>query len=187
MYEVEVKFRVGDRNALLGALNEHGVQLGEPVRHDDQAYAPPGWRAGDSKLGVPFLRLRTAAGRHWFTLKQPAGNVQSCLEHETEIVDREAMHAAILCLGYWPAVRIVKTRRTAGLGSCLLAVDDVDGAGCFIELERMIADADAADAAQDELAGVAASFGVSLTRTFEGYDALLMARLPSPRPGQPGR
>ena len=102
MREIEVKYRVGDLEALLVALKSLGIELSEPVFQDDQAYAPVGWQFGDSKLGVSFLRLRTVGGRHYFALKQPADNPQACLEYETEIADREAMHCATTQIGYWP-------------------------------------------------------------------------------------
>ena len=103
------------------ALKSLGIELSEPVFQDDQAYAPAGWQFGDSKLGVSFLRLRTVQGRHYFTLKQPAGSAQDCLEFETQVTDRQAMHHAALHMGYRPTVRIAKTRRTATLER-LLAV-----------------------------------------------------------------
>jgi adenylate cyclase, class 2 len=86
--EVEVKFRVHDLAALCAALSARGIELGPPVRQDDQAYAPNGWSYGDDRRGVPFARLRTVDGRHLFTLKRPAENVLSCDEHETTIADR---------------------------------------------------------------------------------------------------
>ena len=83
---------------------------------------------GDSKRGVSFLRLRTVSRRHYFALKQPDENEQACLEYETEVTDREAMHHAAMLMGYRPTVRIAKTRRTATLDGIMLCVDDVDGA-----------------------------------------------------------
>ncbi len=117
MREIEVKYRVDDLEALLVALKSRGIEPSEPVFQDDQAYAPAEWQFGDSKLGVSFLRLRTVQSRHYFTLKQPAGSVHDCLEFETQVTDRQAMHHAILHMGYRPTVRIAKTRRTAALES----------------------------------------------------------------------
>ena len=37
MREVEVKFRVHDLAALCAALSARGIELGPPVRQDDQA------------------------------------------------------------------------------------------------------------------------------------------------------
>ena len=129
MREIEVKYRVDDLEGILTALESRGIEVSDPVHQDDQAYAPAAWQFGDSKLGVSFLRLRTVAGRHYFTLKQPAQNDQACLEYETEVTDREAMHHAALHMGYRPTVRIIKVRRTASIGGCLLCLDEVEGVG----------------------------------------------------------
>ncbi len=171
--EIEVKYRVDDLEALLIALKARDIELSDPVYQDDQAYAPDGWQFGDSKLGVSFVRLRTVDGRHYFVLKQPGENAQACLEYETEVADRAAMHGAILRMGYHPTVRVAKTRRTATLEHCSLCVDDVEGAGAFLELERMVPDDVPAQAIQAGLAAFAASFGVTVVRTDETYDSLV--------------
>jgi len=171
--EVEVKYHVDDLEALLVALKARGIKLSDPIYQDDQAYAPDGWQFGDSKLGVSFVRLRTVDGRHYFALKQPGENAQACLEYETEVADRAAMHGAILYMGYHPTVRVAKTRRTATLEHCSLCVDDLEGVGAFLELERMVPDDMPAEAIQAGLAAFAASFGVTVVRTDETYDSLV--------------
>jgi adenylate cyclase class 2 len=173
--EVEVKYRCDDTEALLAALKSRGIGVSDPACQDDQAYAPSGWQFGDSKLGVSFLRLRTVAGRHIFTLKEPALNEQACLEYETEIADREAMHHAVLRMGYRPTVRIVKTRRTAMYDDCSLCLDDVEGIGGFVEAERMVPDGADIEAVQASLAALIESLGVATTRTSETYDSLVHA------------
>lgn len=175
MREVEVKYRVSDMEALLVALKTRGIELSEPVYQDDQAYAPVGWDFGDSKLGVSFLRLRTVGGRHFFALKQPAGNAQDCLEYETEVADREAMHGAILHMGYRPTVRVAKTRRVTSLTNCSLCVDDLEGVGAFVELERLVPDDADADGVQAELAGFVTSLDIAVARIAETYDSLVRA------------
>ena len=173
--EVEVKYHVDDLEALLVVLKDRGIELSGPVYQDDQAYAPDGWQFGDSKLGVSFLRLRTVDGRHYFALKQPGENAQACLEYETEVADRAAMHGAILHMGYHPTVRVAKARRTATLELCSLCVDDLEGVGGFLELERMVPDDMPAEAIQAELAAFVTSFGVTAVRTGETYDSLVRA------------
>jgi adenylate cyclase class 2 len=173
--EIELKYRVDDLEALLVALKSRGIELSEPVFQDDQAYAPAGWQFGDSKLGVSFLRLRTVQGRHYFTLKQPAGNTQDCLEYETQVDDRQAMHHAALHMGYRPTVRITKTRRTATLDDSSLCIDEVDGVGEFLELERMAPDHADAQAIQADLAAFVSSLGIAATRTDQTYDSLVHA------------
>ena len=173
--EIELKYRVDDLEALLLALKARNIELSEPVFQDDQAYAPAGWQFGDSKLGVSFLRLRTVQGRHYFTLKQPADNAQDCLEYETQVTDRRAMHQAALHMGYRPTVRIAKTRRMAPLDDCSLCIDEVEGVGGFLELERMAPDHADAQAIQADLAVFVSSLGIAAIRTDQTYDSLVHA------------
>lgn len=141
MREVEVKFRIRDPAPLIAALKARGIELGLPVEQDDQAYAPEGWSYGDDRRGVPFARLRTVDGRHLFTVKRPAENVLSCEEHETAIADRAQMHRAIVAMGFMPAVRIRKVRRSATFGELTVCLDEVDGVGVFVKVERQVPDA----------------------------------------------
>jgi adenylate cyclase class 2 len=173
--EIEVKYRVEDMEALLAALKSRGIELSEPVFQDDQAYAPAGWQFDDSKLGVSFLRLRTVAGRHYFTLKQPADSAQACLEYETQVTDRQAMHYAVMHMGYRPTVRIAKTRRVATLDDCSLCVDDVEGIGGFLELEHLVPDDADTHTVQAGLAAFVSSLGITAIRTDQTYDSLVHA------------
>lgn len=173
--EIEVKYRIGDLSALEHALADRGVFLSEPLQQDDQAYAERGWASGQPKAGVTFARLRTQCGRHLFTVKRPLDNEMACVEHETEVTDRVAMHQAVLAMGFVPTVRIVKTRRTAAIGDVAVCVDDVEAAGLFLEMERLVDAGSAALAVQAELDGLARSLGVPVQRVSDTYDSLVRA------------
>lgn len=173
MREVEVKFRIADVEAVEAALSLRGLRLGPPVVQDDQAYAPVGWSYGDAKQGVSFVRLRTVDGAHTFTLKRPAENALSCAEHETVVADRQAMDAAIRSMGFYPTVRIVKARRTAEFDDLSLCLDDVQGLGAFLEVERMVEANVPGEKVQAELAEFVAGLGIEAERTEETYDSLV--------------
>ena len=173
--EVEVKYRIRDAEALLAALKRRGIKLGAPVRQDDQAYAPDGWVYGDGRCGVPFARLRTIGGRHVFTVKRPAENVLSCEEHETVVANRDQMHHSIVAMGFWPTVQIVKTRRTATFGDLVVRVDELDGPGVFLEVERMVPGDVPGEAVQEELSRFVASLGIAAEQTRQTYDSLVRA------------
>jgi adenylate cyclase class 2 len=175
--EIEVKYRVYDLAALESALHGRGLVLASPVDQDDQAYAEDGWHYGMSKLGVSFARLRTQDGRHIFTLKRPTDNELACLEFETEIADRAQMHEAIQHMGFYPTVRIVKSRRTATLGELSLCLDEVEHVGTFLEVEKVIGPGQSGEAVQAELHTFACSLGVELERTTDTYDSLVRAAL----------
>jgi len=78
-------------------------------------------------------------------------------------------------LGYYPTVRVAKTRRTATLERCSLCVDDLEGVGGFLELERLVRDDVSAEVVQTELATFVASLGLRAVRTDETYDSLVRA------------
>jgi adenylate cyclase class 2 len=177
--EIEVKYHVADVEALLLALAARGVELGEPVRQDDQAYAPVAWAYGDDKIGVPFVRLRTVNDRHTFTLKRPAENALACEEFETVVIDRDQMHRAIEAMGFYATERIVKVRRTAELPGLSLCVDEVDGLGTFLELERMVPVDVPGEAVQAELAAFVNALGIEARRTEETYDSLVRGAVTS--------
>ena len=149
-----MKYRITVACAVEAALLRHGIRLGPPTVQDDQAYAPVGWSYGDDKLGVSFVRLRTVGDVHTFTLKRPAENALSCAEHETAVGDRDAMDAAIIKMGFYPTVRIVKTRRVVHLDGLSVCLDDVVGLGAFLELERLVGDDCRGEEVQQELAQV---------------------------------
>lgn len=175
--EIEVKYRFHDLGGLERVLGERGVALSAPVRQDDQAYAERGWEYGQSKIGVTFARLRTQDGRHLFTVKRPLDNEMACIEHETAVADRQQMHCAVVAMGFYPTVRIVKSRRTAGLGDVVLCVDAVEHVGLFFEVEKVVQEGVSALDVQAELDCLARSFGVAMQRVTDTYDSLVRGAL----------
>ena len=94
------------------------------------------------------------------------------------MADREQTHHAILAMGFYPTVRIAKVRRTALLPDLSLCVDEVDGLGTCLELERIVPDA-LSEAVQVELAAFVTSLDIEAEHTEETYDTLVRAALPS--------
>lgn len=177
--EIEVKYRVLDPAELARVLALRGIELSPPAHQDDQAYAPSTWREGEPRTGVTFVRLRTQDGRCTITTKTPVDNVLACREFETVVDDREQMHHAILAMGYRPTVRFSKQRRTARVDDYVLCLDEVDGAGAFLEVEAVTAGTDGMARTQAQLARWVASLGAPLERTGATYDQLVQEPAPA--------
>ncbi|GAB4001706.1 hypothetical protein GCM10029992_37940 [Glycomyces albus] len=173
--EVEVKFRIEDVEAVMAAFKDLGATWSDPRVQDDQAYAPRWWSYDMDKAGIPFARLRTEDGSHLFTVKTPQANAMDCIEHETPVADRDAMHAALLAMGYVPTVRIVKTRRKATWGPVGLCVDEVEHAGAFLELE-MLTEAHPG-LTQRHLTEQVQELGIAGSRVTDTYDTLVREAL----------
>ena len=158
------------------AVERLGVCLGEPVCQDDQAYAPAGWDYGQDRIQVTFARLRSQGQDTLFTVKRPVSDVRTCIEHECRVDDRDAMHEAILLMGFAPTVRIVKTRRSGRLHDRFeLCVDEVEGVGTFIEIEAMAAAGEDHERLRSELERLVEGLEVDVERCTETYDALVHA------------
>lgn len=84
-------------------------------------------------------------------------------------------------MGYRATVRIPKTRRMATVDGCSLCIDEVEGVGGFLELERMAPDHADARAIQAHLHAFVRSLGVTATRTDQTYDSLVHAAQEQPR------
>lgn len=173
MQEVEAKFRVADAVAVCVALGAFGVEWTAPVEQDDQAYAPVGWEYGRSKIGVPFARLRTEAGQHLFTVKTPGVNELACAESESLVADRDAMHDAVLAMGFRATVRIIKQRQVGRYGAWTLCLDEVAGLGAFLEIEALVDNDADTGVVQQDLAAFVVGLGLGAERVTETYDSLL--------------
>ncbi|MEU5874180.1 CYTH domain-containing protein [Glycomyces sp. NPDC047369] len=174
--EVEVKFQVDSVDTVMAKFHTEEVVWSDPVLQDDQAFAPSDWAYGMSKIGVPFARLRTEGARHLFTVKTPQSNEMDCLEYETAVSDRAAMHAAVIALGFTPTVRIVKKRRTAtwdagSWGEVTLCLDEVAQIGTFLEIEIVTEDNPAH--VQEWLDRRVRDLGVEGMRVTDTYDTLV--------------
>jgi adenylate cyclase class 2 len=77
------------------------------------------------------------------------------------------------------SVRIVKTRRTGSVGDMALCVDELDGLGVFLEVERMVPDGVPGEAVQAELSRFVASLGIDAEQISQTYDVLVRRLLAS--------
>lgn len=97
----------------------------------------------------------------------------ACLEHQSEVSDRDAMHAALVTMGWTPTVRICKQRRTGNWDGMTVCVDLVDQLGPFIEVERVVGAAESGTQVQAELDAMVRSLGAPVERVYDTYDSLI--------------
>lgn len=173
MKEIEVKARVKDEAGLITKLSELGCVLSEPVEQDDAIYSN---LEGNAFLkfapGKNILRIRKAKGKIILALKQPQGNELANIEKELEIGNAEEMAQILKLLDYPEVVRVVKTRRKTHFENYEICIDEVQGLGSFVEVEKMSEENPAK--IQEELFDFLASLGVKREdRVCQGYDTML--------------
>jgi adenylate cyclase class 2 len=167
-YEIEIKFRVEDHDALARRLLARGAREQPGQWQSDLYLAHP---ARDFAGSGEAFRVRSEAGRNHLTYKGPRHAGPTKTREEIEVAfaggaeGREAMVALLERLGFRP-VHEVRKRRTAYAcdlagRSLTVALDRVDGLGDFAEVETLAATPEDLPAAQAAVTALAAKLGLS--------------------------
>ncbi len=175
--EIEVKAKVRDAEALLRKLEELGCKLSEPVLQEDEVFNATG-DVSSHPAGGNVLRIRHTNGKHFFALKRSTANELDCIEKELEVSEAGIMREIIDLLGFVSAVQVRKMRRKGNYGEYEICLDEVDGLGTFIEVEKM-SDEDG-EKVQAELAEFLVSLEVDPgNRVLRGYDSMIYEKIHS--------
>jgi adenylate cyclase class 2 len=180
LLEIEVKARVRESDKLLAQLAALGCELSAATVQDDTVYVE---RLGDLETYLAngrFVRIRVQDGDTVIlTVKKPVragGDVLTKHEHEVTTDSREATADVLQLMGYSPAVRTIKRRRTGHVGDIEVCLDEVEGLGSFIELEKMVEE-EMATRIETELAQFLDSLGITEDdRVTRGYDILMLEK-----------
>lgn len=173
MKEIEVKAKINNTENLLAGLKNLGCNLSEPIVQNDTIFLPEGFTYDkDLKNGINFLRIRKLRNRITFTLKQQQLNELDCIEKEIDINNADILKDILKLLGYHEVVQVNKVRIKCKYKDYEVCVDEVDGLGSFVEVEKMT-DEDALQV-QEELFKFLQSLGVNKKdREMHGYDTLM--------------
>ena len=182
MHEIEIKAAVRAKEALLAKLSELGCAFSDPVIQDDTVYVKNVGSVETFVANSAFLRIRVQGdGKVIFTVKHHEGRDANDptgvpMEYEMEISSRDTMAQALIALGFKEAVRVTKTRRKCAYKDWEICLDEVEGLGTFIELERMAA-LEEAEAAQKGMIGLLLSLGVKEEdMPAQRYDIALLSK-----------
>lgn len=173
MKEIEVKVKVEDFTNLLGKLSGLGCQFSELIRQEDKIFTDfPDNEFAEFKPGTNFLRIRKSGGKTLFTLKQSLVNELEGIEKEVEVSDAKEMEDLLKLMGYHEVVQVTKTRKKTRYKDYEICLDDVEGLGSFVELEK-ITDEDS-EKVQSEMMDFLLGLGVQAKdRVLNGYDTLV--------------
>lgn len=170
--EIEVKAKIRDFETIKNKLIEIGCVLSLPIIQDDYIYNKKGIDLYNNNHGIPVLRIREQKGKIIFTLKKNRSNELDCIEKEVEVNDRNNLNDIIELLDYEYNVEVHKNRIKTNYKDYEICLDEVDGLGSYIEVEKM-SDEDG-EKVQNELFDFLQTLGVSKEdRVLNGYDTLI--------------
>lgn len=178
MYEVEVKLRT-DHAPLRRRLDEAGADRLDAVRQEDVYYDAPHRQFASTDEALRLRRERRAGEWHAsLAYKGPRVDERSKTrsEAETAVEDAGAAQSILEGLGFEPAATVVKERERYALDGYTIALDDVEGLGTFVEVERTVRPDEDGERAHGEGTGnrsVRRDEGESLESAVEGAHAVL--------------
>ena len=166
MREVEVKAHIRNEGELLEKLKGLGGVLGESVRQEDTVYVKEVGSLDIFLSNDHFLRIRKTPENVIFTLKYHPGRNTTAIdampiEHEVTVDKKEELEKMLRLLGFVPAVTIIKTRRTAHVGEYEVCIDEVEGLGSFIEVEKLLEHEEDTEPTLSEMRDLLATLGVA--------------------------
>lgn len=179
--EIEVKARLKDKEAVMAKLTELGCAFSDTKRQDDMVWVEKTGALDDFLSNKVFLRIRIQNdGKVIMTAKKPkalAGDSSLVKrEHEVVVDSVEEARGILDMLGFKEAVRVVKTRQKANHNGYEICLDDIEGLGSFIELEKLAEEHDA-ERIQKEMTEFLLSLGVAPEdKVMKGYDILMLEK-----------
>lgn len=180
--EIEQKYPVTDPDTLRATLKDIGAEPGPAIRQVDAYYNAPHRDFLDTPVVSEWLRIRQSEDGSSFNYKKwlPDGaEIKThCDEYETTVGDPEAVRRILLALGFTNMVTVDKTREEWAIpgGRVLIAIDTLEGTGCFVEFEFR-GDAATIEDAITELGGFISDLDIELgERINRGYPHMLLGR-----------
>jgi adenylate cyclase class 2 len=172
MREIEVKAVLKDRESFLKKASERGIIFGDPIIQEDTTYettiphSDPLWN---------IFRIRKQGDEVILTMKYKASTrSRDNHERETVIQDTDQVADMLERVGYSLGVCIRKSRRIAHHEELELCLDEIDGLGSFVEVEKLGEEDADVDAIQSQLWKLLLDLGISSQdRTHKGYDTMM--------------
>lgn len=170
--EIEVKAKVKDFEIIKNKLKEIGCVLSLPIIQDDYIYNKKDIDIYKNYDDSPILRIREQDKKILFTLKKNRSNELDCIEKELEVSNKDTLEDIFELLGYENTVEVHKKRIKTNYKDYEICLDQVDGLGSYIEVEKM--SDEEGEKVQNELFEFLQTLGVSKEdRVFNGYDTLI--------------
>ncbi len=175
MKEIEVKARIRNPEELRAKLTALGCQFSEPVAQDDTVYLQRPLEIKDGgQRGIVALRIRRQAGKNILTVKKQLENGLDKIEYEIVVDDPAQAHAMIEVLDFHQVSHVNKTRQKCTYNDLEICLDEVEGLGSFIEVEKMADEESDSEAIQAELFSWLISLGIKEEdRATKGYDIMM--------------
>lgn len=177
MREIEIKLPAPDLSKVETTLQSLGATIGTAITQEDFNFVhcdDTKWFGGEIK-GFSYPRIRKQGDNSLkLTVKRPLLNQMDCLEYETTIGSREEVEGMLKLFGYVSGTIVKKTRKVVEYNGYTITLDDVEGLGSFVEIERVVDDGDAEQIQKEMITFATDILGLTYNvETMKGYDVMM--------------
>ncbi len=173
MTEVEVKAKISNFTEIQSKLTKLGCIFSEPSIQKDRIYLPIGVEFPDKIKGTLFARIRNSNGKHIFALKKQLDTGFENIEHELVIDSPEQANEMLKLLDFHEVLYVSKKRITCKHNDMEICLDDIEGLGSFVEVEKLTMETETLKI-KEELFAFLETLGIKKgDQIFKGYATLI--------------
>ena len=159
MIEMELRASLKNKDQVKKKLEEYGCKWVSKGLQVDTIYER---KDAQPEAGVPIFRIRKNEGKKILTLKVIMEDIDTAEELELDISDDIIMDKILKYLGFLPKASLVKRRDVTIYGKYCICIDEVDGLGDYIEIEKLSDDSNAKDGIYAEMEGLLLELGIEM-------------------------
>ena len=160
MIEVEIKVKIDDKDKVVKQLKKLGFKFIKKKFQEDIYF---NGIDRDFKETDEALRIRDEDGNFFVTYKgKKIDKISKTREEiEVKIEDKEKMRQIFKKLGFKEVPPIRKIREIYRKGDMEASIDEVEGLGLFLELEKVISDINDKDEVLEEMMDILKALNIS--------------------------
>jgi len=174
--EVEVKASIRDIHSVLGKIHALGAEYIGEEYHEDVYFKSPN---GDLARRDEALRIRKTQNGTYITYKGPKIDPETKTREEIEIRidDPEKAIDIFKRLGFDVLAVVRKRRRIYRYDEFTICIDEVEGLGHFIEVEKLV-NGEGIEGGKRKIFALLAMLGISRNETIrKSYLEMLYSRM----------
>ncbi len=154
MIEVEVRANVDDFETIKRNLESCGAKYINSIKQTDTVYFIPKFMDAEGKVvdGGIIARLRDVDGKVALQLKE-ISRLKGGIELSYDVKDTNSIKGFLSKLGFQEGLTIRKSREAYSCGGFVVSLDDVENAGTYVEVEKIVSSEAEKQAARDECVG----------------------------------
>ena len=148
MQGVEVRAKITDVEAIKSRLVLLWYSFSQPLFQQDRTYLSNDLLFTDIQQGTVIIKIRNSNGKYTLMLKKRGETKFDNIEREVTIDDSDQAAEILKYMWYYQVVEVSKVRWRCSYNNITICLDEVEGLGSFIKVERLI-DADDVQAAEN--------------------------------------